>query len=228
MGLVLVCAATRAEHDACARGLASSGRRDHELLLTGVGPARAAQSLARRLGEGSRPELVISTGFAGSLDEALDVGTWVTAARIGEWRDATRTLVPIDDVVLVEGPRSLVRCDVVSSSALITPARDASPRRARPLVVDMESAALAREAGRSGVAIAVVRMISDSPAHPLPAFLSSVTAAMSSTASSTERLAHASRALAEAAVDPRGVAQLVVEGRSWLRRLEERWRSMER
>ncbi len=65
----LVCAATRAEHDACRRGILASRTgvpSAYEMLLTGVGPVRAARSLARRLARGGVPDLVVSSGFAGA------------------------------------------------------------------------------------------------------------------------------------------------------------------
>jgi nucleoside phosphorylase len=221
---VLVCTATRAEHDACGRGIRASSRPDHELLLSGAGPARASRSLADRLARGLLPDLVVSSGFAGALSPSLAMSSWITGIRISEWNGFAR--VPVEGVAIVEGPSDLVRCDVLSSTALLSPSSltPAHPG-STPLVVDMESAALAREAGRKGVAFAVVRVISDTPSHPLPSFLSPFASALSAT-TATSRLAFATRALGKAIADPRGVARLVTDSATWLQALEEGWRTL--
>lgn len=213
---VLVCAATRAEHGACARGIGAR----HEVLLTGVGPARAARTLAERLARGALPDLVVSSGFAGALTPTLALGSWITGARVSEWDGALRLSV---DVELVCAP-GLVRCEVVSSSALVAPS-DVPGAATTPLVADMESAALAREARRRGVAFAIVRLISDTPAHPLPAFVSPFAAALAATTTAS-RLAAAGRGLAAAAARPRDVVRLVTESGAWLRGLEDGWRAL--
>jgi hypothetical protein len=219
---VLVCAATRAEADACRRGIAAAGRLAHEVLVTGVGPRRAAQSLGARLARGAHPALVVSSGFAGALSPTLGVSSWITGIRLSEWSGVVR--VPVEGVALVEGPAGLVRCEVLSSSALAL-ASTTTPDDLAPLAVDMESAALARAAGRNGIAFAVVRMISDTPTHPLPAFLLPVAAALSATTLAS-RLAFTGWALCGAAANPRGVVRLVRESSAWLRDLEEGWRRL--
>ena len=219
---VLVCAATRAEHDACRRGIAASARpTDLELLLTGVGPLRAAHSLAARLAHGHLPlpELVVSSGFAGALSPTLAIASWITGIRVSEWNGLMR--VPVEGVAIVEGPSDLERCDVLSSTAILTGISPAPPG-STPLVVDMESAALAREAGRRGIAFSVVRLISDTPSHPLPAFLSPLSSALSAT-STASRLTHATRAVCRALVNPRAVARLMKESATWLTELELGW-----
>jgi nucleoside phosphorylase len=233
---VLVCAATRAEHDACARGIRAAARGGYEVLLTGVGPLRAARSLAERLSRDVLPDLVVSSGFAGALGSTLALSSWITAMRIGEWNGTAR--IPVEDVELVEGPAELPRCDVVSSSTLVsasvttlcltsdgvTTAGGTDVDGSPPLVVDMESAALAREASRHGVPFSVIRLISDTPQHPLPPFLSPFAASMAAT-SLTTRMALVTRAARSALMHPRNVVQLLRDGPTWLHRLEEGWRS---
>jgi hypothetical protein len=224
---VLVCAATRAERDACTRGIVASARSAHEVLLTGVGPLRAARSLAQRLARGVLPDLVVSSGFAGALSPELALSSWIAGARVSEWNGVAR--VPVETVSLVCAP-GLLRCDVPSSSTLMS-ANDAlhdavpDPASGTPLVGDMESAALAREAGGRGVPFAIVRLISDTPAHPLPSFVSPFAAAMSAP-STASRVAHAGRGLCAAVADPRGVVRLVRESARWLRDLEEGWKTL--
>ena len=233
----LVCAATRAEHDACKRGiLASRGHADapgpsaYEMLLTGVGPVRAARSLAQRLARGDLPDLIVSSGFAGALSRELPLSSWVTGARIREWNGTTSAPLEVEGVAMVWAA-GLVRCDVLSSSTVMSsamtdgagePLGSASAADLAPLVADMESAALAREASRSGVRFAVARLISDTPAHPLPAFVSPFAAALAAP-STASRLVAAGRGLRAAAGDPRAVIRFVEESSAWLRALEEGW-----
>lgn len=224
MHRVLVCAATRAEHDACKRGLLASARSDREMLFTGVGPHRAARSLDERLSRGALPDLVVSSGFAGALSPTIALSSWVTASRVVEWNDGAR--VPVLGVELVEGPPGLLRCEVVSSSTLLSSkAAGLTDDGAEPLVVDMESAALAREAARRGVAFAVVRLVSDTPAKPLPSFLAPFAAAMAATNTSS-RVALAGRGIRQALADPRGLLALATEGPEWLRQLEAGWQTL--
>jgi nucleoside phosphorylase len=218
---ILVCAATRAEHDACSRGIRSSAHDGYEMLLTGVGPVRAGRTLAARLSRGARPDLVVSSGFAGALSPTLALASWITAVRVHEWTGTRR--VPVE-VHLVEGPADLERCEVLSSSGLVSsdvPVADASA--SAPIVVDMESASLARESSRRGLPFSVLRLISDTPSHPLPSFLSPFASAMAATTTSS-RVAHAARGLRSALSRPGDVLHLLQDAPTWLRELEAGWR----
>ena len=235
----LVCAATRAEHDACRRGILASGvcTPSYEMLLTGVGPLRAARSLAERFARGDLPDLVVSSGFAGALGSELALSSWVTGVRIREWDGATSVAVELEGVALVCAP-GLVRCDVLSSSTVMSAEMTSGavehehalehggdPPRSAPLVADMESAALARETCRRGVRFGVARLISDTPAHPLPAFVSPFAAALAAPTAAS-RLVAAGRGLRAAAGDPRAVARFVGESSAWLRALEDGWKRL--
>ncbi len=199
--MILVCAATRAEHDACARGAPAL-----EHLLTGVGAANAAQALAERLG-GSTPTLIVSTGFAGALRAGLDVGTWVTASSLKDGAASLHT-----------APAPAVTVAFVSSDILVqgsvTVDGDA---------VDMESVALSRVAAEHNIPLMILRMISDTPANPLPTFLGGFTAGMAAT-TSRGKLGGFARGLRGVLKDPRGVARVVREGAQWTRDLESGWR----
>lgn len=196
------------------------------MLFTGVGPRRAARSLAARLARGVLPDVVISSGFAGAVSPAIELSSWITAARICEW--SGDAWIPVEGITLAAGPPGLVGCDVLSSDRLVT-ARAPLPNAdsPHPLVVDMESVSLAREAARRGVAFSVVRLISDTPTNPLPAFLSPFAAAMAAT-DTTSRIALAGRGLRGAITNPRAVAHLLMEAPAWLRALESGWRQFSR
>jgi nucleoside phosphorylase len=220
---ILVCAATRPELDACARGIRASGAVPgaFEMLLTGVGPVRAAKRLGARLEGGERPSLVVSSGFAGVLTAGIEVGSWVTATRVTERR--SDALVEVGEVTLREGPEPALPCSVISSGHLLL--GDASPRNAgngSALAVDMESAALAREAGKRDTVLMVLRLVSDTPQQPLPGFLAPIAAAMAATGARS-MLAHAARGICSAFVDPRGVVRIVRDGAERTRELAQGW-----
>jgi len=213
--LLLVCTATRPEHDACAAGISAAGVSRLEALLVGVGPVRAARRLRERLGSGRVPTRILSTGFAGALDAGLPRGTWVDAQALSEWQRGALAPVAVSAAAplwLGEFPR--LRCDVVSTDHLV--GHDSALRRlgsSRPRVADMESAALAREANAHGIAFSILRLVSDTPEHPLPEFLSPFTAALAS-ANRRASFALAARGFGSALADPRGIARLLATGRT--------------
>ena len=204
--MILVCTATRAEHDACARGASSL-----EHLLVGVGAANAAQALIARLtSDGPRPALVVSTGFAGALRPGLDVGTWVTASSLsGGAADLRRAPAPAVPVAFLSS-------DVLVQGS-VTDHGEAE-------AVDMESVALSRIAAEHRIPLMVLRLISDTPENPLPTFLGGFTAGMAAT-TSRGKLNGFARGLRGVLKNPRGVARVVREGVQWTRDLESGWRS---
>ncbi len=229
--MILVCAATRTEHDACAEGIRAAGLSsggDFELLLVGVGPSRAARALRARLARGPRPALVMSTGFAGALTEGVPIGTWVAAESLAEWKHGALSSLPSPAPLPVSMELfSHLRCELVSSDHLV--ANDSPLRRlpasARPRVADMESAALAREAAALGIPLSVARVISDTPEHPLPGFLSPFTAAM---AGDGARLGLIARGIGSAVADPRGVARLLSERNGFAKKIRDGFGEMAR
>jgi hypothetical protein len=220
---ILVCAATRSELGACARGIRASGAPSaaFETLRIGVGPIHATKSLRERLACGERPSLVVSSGFVGALSAGIEVGTWVTADRVAEWRNGA--IVEVTEVALRSAPDPALHCNVVSTGHLLE--GGPSPLRANGeslLAVDMESAALAREAAGRNVAFMVLRLVSDTPEHPLPRFLAPLTTAMAG-AGSRSKLVHAALGVRGALGDPRGVARIVRDGGAWIRELARGW-----
>jgi hypothetical protein len=216
--LILVCAATGAEARACARGAASG--EGVEVLRTGVGPVRSGRALAARLGLGPRPALVVSSGFAGALTEGLELLAWVTASEVLRLEGVR--------VVPVELPSRLLRvvpgarpCPFVSASEVRAPGA-ARPDLDGPAAVDMESAALAQVAGAAGIPFAVLRLVTDSPAAPLPE-IGRIAAATLASLAPGERLRHGSRLAAGALADPRGALGFARASLGWCTRLREGW-----
>ncbi len=235
--MILVCTATQTEHDAVVAGIhdsgASDGARDIGVLIVGVGPAHAAKSLHARLVDTTRPtpSRIVSTGFAGIVTGNVPFGAWITTEKLFDWDGASLTPLsckpprPLDALLI-----GTVHCDVVSTDHLVE--RGSKLRQVavpggegRSLAVDMESVALAREAAARGIDFSVARLVSDTPRHPLPEFLAPFTAAMSSEGG-FDRLTQAARGLRTAFGDPRGVARLLMEGKSWTRRLRAGWSTL--
>lgn len=210
--MILACAASRTEAGACAvEGV--------EVLRTGVGPARAAAALTRRLARGPRPSLVVSSGFAGALSANLPLHACITAGavhRLEEGRAVPLALGP-GALRIAQG---LPRCALLSASAVT---RATAPALPAPSVVDMESAALAEVAAAAGVPFAVLRVVTDTPAAPFPAFVTDLAAALAA-GPGRAGLAAAARAAAAAVRSP-GVALAFVGSSLAARRaLADAWR----
>jgi hypothetical protein len=223
---ILVCAATRSELGACARGIHAGGAAAgcFETLLTGVGLVRAAKSVGDRLEREDTPSLIVSSGFAGVLSAGIAVGVWVTATRVAELHNGA--CVDIPEVTLREAPPPGLPCTIFSSSVLQHGSSAGALARygdgPATVAVDMESAAIAREAARFGIPMMVLRLVSDTPEQPLPGFLSPLAAAMASTRTRA-RVAHTASAVRGALGDPRGVASLVRNGSAWSKELARGW-----
>jgi hypothetical protein len=188
-------------------------------LLTGVGPAHATRAFERRLERGPRPDLVVSSGFAGAIAERLSVGDWVTATRLSRVYGSERFDV---DVALRRGPALAAPCAFVSCDALAVDAREL-PEEARAFdAVDMESAAIAEIAARHGIDFMVLRVLSDTPKRPLPGFLGAFGRAMAAT-DARDVLVNAARGIGGAMRDPRGVARILREGKALARELSDGW-----
>jgi hypothetical protein len=86
-----------------------------------------------------------------------------------------------------------------------------------PLVADMQSAALVREAAAHSVAFSVLRLVSDTPDHPLPEFLEPFTIALAD--SNTRARFLTARGVGSVLADPLGLARLVSTGRRLTKQL---------
>jgi adenosylhomocysteine nucleosidase len=147
-----------------------SGR---ELLVTGVGKARAAAALAGRLAAGRRPDLVVNVGTAGVLDPdihgVVEVG-FVTQHDFPY--DAIEALVgrPVDRGYLLGGatpPRALLRPPAgvpTLATGDVFVANAAAARRIAATgvhLVDMEAYAYATACAAAAVPLRVVKAVSD-------------------------------------------------------------------
>ena len=145
---------------------------DVDVLVTGVGKARAAAGLARRLADAT-PDLVVNVGTAGAVDgviTGLVEVSWVTQHDFPY--DAIEALVgnPVHRgyVVDAQGPPQLTHSAPANSTALATgDVFVASADEARRLstagihLVDMEAFSYASVCAEFDVAFRCVKVVSD-------------------------------------------------------------------
>jgi nucleoside phosphorylase len=203
---VLICAAMGSEFKACTHGIKDSGLGSHfEVLRTGIGMKSASQALERRLRSGSRPKLIVSSGFAGALTKDIPLHAWISADKI--W-SCTKEFSEIPGNYL-----ALQKSLATQIVSVETIAQHEFPIKEK-LSVDMETAALAEVANRQGIRFMVLRLISDTADHPLPEFASAFVSAITEK-ELPKKLAHGLRGLRLVAGNPRGVASLLLNGPKW-------------
>ncbi len=224
--MILVCAATRTEAAECRRGIADAGARDIDVLTTGVGPARAADALRRRLEDRrrpGRPALVVSSGFAGAITGGLEPVEWVTASAVYGLAGgrAVRAAIRPEFLRVLAGATP---CEVLSADGVVAAA---VAGLGGPVAVDMESAALGEVASAAGVPFAVLRLVTDTPDHPAPPIVHAFAAALAAEAPS-RRIARGARIVLEAVRAPVGTASFLRDTTTWRQRLRSGWRERAR
>lgn len=146
--------------------------RDVEVLVTGVGKAVAATSLARRLASAAPPSLVVNVGTAGGLDPAV--------SGVVEVGYVTQHDFPYDAIELLAGPVDrgyhlgpgaapvAVRgmppgvTGVATGDVFVAdPARAAEIAAGGVALVDMEAFAYAAACASFGVPFRCVKVVSD-------------------------------------------------------------------
>ncbi len=162
------------------RPLGAAGRPRHHpgtladgslLILSGVGPAAAAEGARRLAAAGARA--LISWGMAGGLDPALEAGTVVlpgevmspdgslfTTAR--DWRERVSCAIAAHQQVC--SGRLLTRGEALGSIA----AKALAFRQTAAVAVDMESSAVAEVAASLCVPFLAVRAIVDTASDTVP------------------------------------------------------------
>ena len=126
------------------------------LVCGGMGP-EAARRAAEAIISLYQPELVISTGFAGGLDPALQAGHTLTPRHVIDACDGSRTDSGTGEGVLV----SFETIADVEQKAKLAKAYGAQ-------AVDMEAAAVARAAEAHGVRFLACKVISDANDSLMP------------------------------------------------------------
>ncbi len=245
----LVCAATLPEARAVERGIRGvvGSTLAFEVLRTGMGLRAARRTLERELfcrstdsapHGSSMPDLIISTGFAGTLDAQMVPGSWVLGDHVLLWLNPPRpgiSVIAPGGTVAVDWLKPAAdalgaRGSTVLSSPLLVAydptLNEVMSRRQGPVAVDMESAALAEVARRYGVPFAVLRLVTDTPDQPLPGFVYGFANALSFDARLTvaARARHAARGAVAVATRPQDLIRFVQASMDWGKTLESGWR----
>lgn len=180
------------------------GARRVVLAVVGMGPERAeaglralrAPEVADVLGE---IDAVVSVGFAGALDPTLTLGELVVAERVLTPNEAFAS-----DPAWVEHARRIPLAKlgaVVSVSQLVQHPKDKLALYAdptwpmRPLALDMESAAIAREAARHGLPFIGLKVVLDRAHEELRITPSKLPWLMRASKTASERLGEGLRVL---------------------------------
>jgi adenosylhomocysteine nucleosidase len=133
------------------------------VLQTGVGREIAAKRLSLLLRDSIRPRLLISAGFAGALDNQLQVGDLFLAENFSDATLLTDARKALADLPVRVGP--LTTENVVLDSAAD---RSQLAQRTGAAAVDMETSAIAKACAAAGVPLLSLRAITDTPALPFP------------------------------------------------------------
>lgn len=146
------------------------------LVLCGIGARSAARATKIALSE-LHPRLAVSFGIAGAATPGLSVGDVVAvhsvrAAEAGA-SGVAHTLAPWSRPALEAAGRAVAAAGagVFAGTAVTTQGgKDSAPETAGTdcVVLEMETAAISREADARGVPLLVMRSISDTPEEPLP------------------------------------------------------------
>lgn len=153
------------------------------LACTGIGKVGAAHAMAAAAAH-YRPRAAVVVGVAGALDSSLGAGDWVVGRELLQHDLGVRSLRratadPSLAAVLAGAAARQPETSRVRQGTLLTGDRACMSLRrrlwlrfafhgARPLAVDMESAAAAAVANRAGIPLGVLRIVTDG-AGPLAA-----------------------------------------------------------
>jgi nucleoside phosphorylase len=133
-----------------------------EVLHTGVGEEVCRQRMARFL-QDQQFDLLISTGFAGALNDELQVGDLLLAKNFStidmNQRGLSFSSLPIHMADLLTVPAPIDSSDE----------RNRTARASGAAAVDMETEFIARACAEHGVPLLSLRVITDTPRKPFPA-----------------------------------------------------------
>jgi nucleoside phosphorylase len=214
--IVLVCAATSVEANACRQGISRgitraglTGR--YEVLQTGMGLIQARHALKKRLTSSHLPlpSRVISTGFAGSWTNELAIGSWI----FGKSVEAQNRSLQIE-LENFNSPRSFsfpVNPARVISIEQASSKGQAHAQSTLPIAVDMESFAWAEICKARNIPFQILRLVSDNPSAPLPDAIG--TFASVATAPTVQgKFQSLTRGLSQAFQEPKALAGFIARG----------------
>jgi len=133
-----------------------------EVLHTGVGEKVCRQRVANFL-RGQQFDLLISAGFAGALNDQLQVGDLLLAKNF--------STVELTEVGSSFSRLPIHEADLLTVRALIDSSdeRNEIARTSGAAAVDMETEFIARACAEHGIPLLSLRVITDTPREPFPA-----------------------------------------------------------
>lgn len=139
------------------------GDRDVAVVHTGVGSANCNERLELLLHR-ARPEFVITSGFAGALDEQLRIGDLILAENFSD-----PSLLGLAKEILRE--HSVRTAKLFTSTTVIDSisGRNEIARNSGAAAVDMETGAIVAICQAHGMRLLSLRAITDTPSEPFPA-----------------------------------------------------------
>ena len=135
--------------------------REIQVLHTGVGEKACRERLGKFLDD-RQFDLLISTGFAGALNDRLQIGDLLLAKNF--------STIELSDSWSLSG-LPIHTADLLTASALIDSSEERNnvARASGADAVDMETEFIARACAAHGVPLLSLRVITDTPREPLPA-----------------------------------------------------------
>ncbi|WP_243373031.1 nucleoside phosphorylase [Geotalea sp. SG265] len=142
------------------------------LIRSGMG-ARHATAATRSLVAAAIPDIILNFGFAGAITAGPDVGDLVLAERVFSYDGSSFTQGPTPSASLVDSMERLTASDTAGSSlfrgTFVTTLKITEKRTLAKVLpdhcpcpaVEMETAAVAAEAGAAGIPFAAMRAVSD-------------------------------------------------------------------
>jgi len=138
------------------------GDREVEVLHTGVGERVCRQRLGKFLDD-QRFDLLISTGFAGALNDELQVGNLLLSKNFStidlDEKRSSFSRLPIHMADLLTAPTLIDSSDERGEIA----------RTSGAAAVDMETEFIARACAAHAIPLLSLRVITDTPREPFPA-----------------------------------------------------------
>jgi len=136
--------------------------RDIEILHTGVGEKVCRQRVEKFL-QDHQFDLLITTGFAGALNDELQSGDLLLAKNF--------STIDLNERGLSCSSLPIHVADLLTVSALIDSSneRNKISRASNAAAVDMETEFIARACATHGIPLLSLRVITDTPTQPFPA-----------------------------------------------------------
>jgi len=136
--------------------------RDIEILHTGVGEKVCRQRVEKFL-QDHQFDLLITTGFAGALNDELQPGDLLLAKNF--------STIDLNERISFFSSLPIHVADLLTVSALIDSSneRNKISRASNAAAVDMETEFIARACATHGIPLLSLRVITDTPTQPFPA-----------------------------------------------------------